>query len=178
MTAAPLIRRFFRGDDVLSDDREASWLPFDLLGHPVPANKGAKARPQHAPTAENLEKLVLLYGMGKSDAACASAIGVSIPTMKKYYFASPELQRVRRNAQLYLEGELLARLNRQSLDGNTSATEKLFKRLDKARLGEVAPAPAKPKRRKGLKDERREAAYEAGQNTDWADLLPPPAGSA
>lgn len=149
-------------------------MPFDLLGHPVPANKGCKGRPQHAPTAENLEKIVLTYAMGGSDADAAAAIGVSIDTMKLHYFASPELQRLRRNARAITEAELLGRLNEQSKAGKVAATEKLLKRLDKARLGPVPVAQPKAKKAKGLKEQRAEAAKYAGVGDEsWGSLLHP-----
>lgn len=110
------------------------WLPFDLLGHPVPRNKGERSRPEHAVTTENLEKAVLLYALRKTDAEVAAGLGISIPTLKKHYFSNAELQSIRRNARAFVEGELLARLNRDSLAGKTGATEKLLKRLDKAGL--------------------------------------------
>lgn len=125
------------------------------------------------PTAENLEKLVLLFGMGRTEVDCAAAIGVSVPTMRKHYFSNPDLKRAKRHAGLLLEAELLQRLNQQSIDGKTSATEKLLKRLDKSRLG---PAPmhtnSKVKKRKGLKEERQDAAWDAGrEDTGWGPLL-------
>jgi hypothetical protein len=128
---------FFLVDSKNQTGDVPKWLPFDLLGQAVPANKGQRARPQHAPTAENLEKAVLLYALGRKDAEVASAVGISIPTLKRHYFSSPDLQRVRRSARMFFEGELLARLNRDSLAGKTGATEKLLKRLDKAGLGLV-----------------------------------------
>ena len=110
------------------------WLPFDLLGQAVPANRGCKGRPQHAPSEENLEKAVLLYALRKTDAEVASALGITVPTLKAHYFSNAELRVIRRNARAFVEGELLGRLNRDSLDGKTGATEKLLKRLDKAGL--------------------------------------------
>ncbi|MED5546116.1 MAG: hypothetical protein VYD90_12775 [Pseudomonadota bacterium] len=159
-------------DEVSGKGGAPAWLPFDLLGHPVPANKGAKARPQHAPSAENLEKIIILLGMGRSEADCAAAIGLSVPTMKKHYFSHAEVRKAKRHAGLVLEAELLARLNEQSLAGKTSATEKLLKRLDKARLGPVPTAQTRASKRKGVKEERRDAAYDAGRGDDgWGPLL-------
>ena len=166
-------------DEVSGKRGQAGWLPFDLLGHPVPANKGEKARPQHAPRAENLEKIILLLGMGRSEADCAAAIGLSLPTMKKHYFSHPQVRLAKRHASVVLEGELLARLNAESLAGKTSATEKLLKRLDKARLGPAPVAPTKAKKRKGVKEQRRDAAYDAGVgDDDWGPLLHGDSGTA
>lgn len=162
--------------DVPSLSDGPGWLPFDLLGQPVPANKGCKGRPQHAPTAENLEKLILLYAAGKTDAECAASVGATIPTMKRHYFASAELRKVRQNAAVVVEGEMLSRLNAQSKAGNTSATEKLMKRIDKARLGPVLVAPPK-KKKLGKKEQRSAEAKYAGAGTEeWGGLLNGEAG--
>jgi len=143
------------------------WLPFDLLGQPVPKNMGMKGRRQHAPSPENLEKAILLYGLRRSDAEVASALGLSIPTMKLHYFSSPDLQAIRRNARAFVEGELLARLNRDSLGGKTGATEKLLKRLDKAGLDAVGfrvkeRGKAEKPAQLGKKEEQKLAAQRVG----------------
>jgi hypothetical protein len=165
--------------DVSSKSGRSGWLPFDLLGHPVPPNKGERGRDQHVPTAENLEKLVLLFGMGRTEVDCAAAIGVSVPTMRKHYFSNPDLKRAKRHAGLRLEAELLQRLNQQSIDGKTSATEKLLKRLDKSRLGPAPVSPTKSTKRKGVKEERRDAAWDAGrEDNGWGPLLHGPIGNA
>lgn len=150
-----------------------AWPPFDLFAHPVPANKGRKGRPQHAPTPENLGKIIQLYAEGRTDAEVAAALLISIDTMKRHYFASEDLRRVRRNARLFMEGELLARLNQQSLAGKTSATEKLLKRIEKAALG-PAPSVAKSKKAKGLKETRIDQARHAGAtDKGWGELIGP-----
>lgn len=143
------------------------WLPFDLLGQPVPRNKGERSRPEHAVTAENLEKAVLLYALRKKDAEVAAALGISIPTLKKHYFSSGDLQAIRRNARAFVEGELLARLNRDSLGGKTGATEKLLKRLDKAGLDAVGfrvkeRGKAEKPAQLGKKEEQKLAAQRVG----------------
>lgn len=151
------------------------WLPFDLLGHPVPPNKGCRGKPQHVPTAENLEKAVLLYANKASDGDVAAALGISVPTLKLHYLSRSELRQIRRNAKAVVEAELLARLNEQSKAGNVGATEKLLKRMDKAQLGTVAPPPSKAKvKPKGAKAERQERAWAAGrEDQSWGSLLHP-----
>lgn len=151
------------------------WLPTDLLGHPVPPNKGCRGKPQHVPTAENLEKAVLLYANRASDAEVAAALGISVPTLKLHYFARAEIRQIKRNARAVVEAELLARLNEQSKAGNVGATDKLLKRMDKAQLGKVAPAPRKAKEKpKGAKAERQERAWSAGKDDQaWGTLLHP-----
>ena len=152
------------------------WFPTDLLGHPVPANKGAKARPQHAPTAENLEKAMLLYATGRTDAEVAAAIGITPPTLRRHYFSSPELKRLRRAARMVVEGKVLHALAKAVEQGKTAAIDKMLKRLDKAALGVVAPVVKAAKKAKGVKEQRREAAYDAGLgDKGWGDLIGPDA---
>lgn len=167
---------FFVGSDVSGKDDGPGWLPFDLLGHPVPANKGQRGRPRHAYDTEIYESLIRCFGLGWSEARVARAHGMSIPTMNAYYFSTREEQRAKRSALDLYEAELLARLDAQSRAGKTAATDKLLKRFDKARLGASpdAPAPTKAKKRKGLKQERRENAWAAGKgDSDWGDLIGP-----
>lgn len=151
------------------------WLPFDLLGHPVAPNKGQRGKPQHVPTAENLEKAVLLYGMRRSDAYVSAALGISVPTLKEHYLSIPEVAKAKTDAAALVEGELLARLNAKSKDGNVGATEKLLKRIEKAQLGTVAPPPAKAKGKpKGVKEQQAERAWAAGrEDQSWGSLLHP-----
>ncbi len=103
----------------------------------------------------------------------ARAHGMSVPTMNKYYFSTPEERRAKQSAIDLYECELLARYDAQSRAGKTSATDKLMKRLDKARLGTTV-APPKVKKRKGLKEERQESAWTAGaEDSDWGVLIGP-----
>ena len=113
------------------------WFPTDLLGHPVPANKGQRARPQHAPTAENLEKAILLYATGRTDKEVAAALGITTPTLRKHYFSSPELKRIRLSARMVVEGQALYALAKQVKEGKVAAIEKMLKLLDKSALGKV-----------------------------------------
>lgn len=155
----------------VSEVRQAlGWFPTDLLGHPVPANKGAKARPQHAPTAENLEKAMLLYATGRSDAEVAAAVGITPPTLRRHYFSSPELKRLRRSARMVVEGQVLHALARAIADGKVAAIDKMLKRLDKSALGVIAPVLKKAK--KGIKEQRVEDARYAGAgDEEWGGLL-------
>lgn len=161
-------------DGVFGKGDGGQWLPFDLLGHPVPRNKGRKGKPEHVATPENLEKIILMSAQGRCDRDCAAAIGVSINTMKKHYLTRPEIQRVRRNSKLFVEGELLARLNRLSQAGNVGATDKLLKRIDKAALGPAIPVRVAKPVKLGKKEERKIAAKYAGNDgSDWGELLNP-----
>ena len=164
------------GSDVSGKDGGPGWLPFDLLGYPVPANKGQRGRPRHAYDAEIFESLVRCFAMGWSEARVARAHGMSIPTMNLYYFSTRPEQVAKRSALDLYEAELLARLDAQSRAGKTAATDKLLKRFDKMRLGaqpNAAPV-GKGKKRKGLKEERKENAWTAGAgDSAWDELIGP-----
>jgi hypothetical protein len=153
------------------------WLPFDLLGDPVPANKGCRGRPQHAKDTEIFESLIRHFGMGWSVARVAQAHGMATQTMNRHYFSTHAERKARQHAMDIFEAELLGRLDRQSKAGKTAATVQLLKRMDKARLGVLPDTPPKGKPKpKGIKEERRERAWTAGmEDQDWSDLIGPTA---
>ena len=124
------------------------WFPHDLLGHPVPANKGAKGRPQHAPTAEKLEIAIGLYAEGHGDRDVAAALGISVPTLRAHYFSHPELKALRRKARMVVKGRMVHALFKAVEAGKVGAIDKVLKRLDRADQAELA------RRMAGLQEER------------------------
>ena len=168
------------GKRVSGDEAGPGWLPLDLLGDPVPANKGMRGRPQHAYDAEIFTSLVRCFGMGWSEMRVAAAHGMDAKTMNRHYFQTAAERRAKRAALDLYEAELLGRLDAASRGGKTAATVQLLKRYDKAKLGTLPAALPKAKKPKGLKEERREAAWTAGMDDqDWGELLgtAPPAGA-
>jgi hypothetical protein len=131
-----------------------------------------RGRPQHAYDAEIYASLVRCFGMGWSESRVAAAHGMDAKTMNRHYFQTPVERRAKRAATDLYEAELLGRLDAQSRSGKTAATAQLLKRYDKAKLGAVPASPVKSKKPKGLKQERREAAWSAGiDDQDWGTLL-------
>lgn len=104
------------------------WFPFDLLGQPVPPNKGQVGRPQHAATAENLEIAIGLYAEGHSDADVAAALGISVPTLRAKYFSSPELKKLRRHARMVVKGKAVHALFKAIEAGKVGAIDKVLRR--------------------------------------------------
>src|SRR3546814_6271051 len=98
----------------------------------------------------------------------ALALGVSMPTLRKHYFFEVERYAA---ARLRLKAKLLAGLMTEADAGNVTAAKELFKQIER---GEVARLPvAKSKKDKlGKKDQRLLEALEAGQDTEWSELLP------
>lgn len=153
-----------------SDQAEGGFFPFDLLGDPVPRNKGRKGRPAHVPNDGNRRVLVLAFAMGKTLAQAASMIGVTIPTLRQHYFS--EVSR-RSSARDRTEGFILARLAQAADDGNVAAMKALDKRLDRAVLGlqpELVKAKGKKAKPIGKKEEQKRQAYTAAEGTSWDEL--------
>lgn len=149
------------GDDV---------VVLDLFGDPVPLNRGGKGRPAHVATAENRAKVTLLLATGRKPIEVAGAMGITQPTLYKHYFN--ELEQ-RKSARLRVEGNMLLALAKQATSGNVGAAKRLLDRLDKAALGNAAPAQQAKQSKAdpvGKKEQQRQRAYEAGKNSEWGEL--------
>ncbi|MGT2514789.1 hypothetical protein ACVOMT_11625 [Sphingomonas panni] len=136
----------------------------DLFGDPVLSREEARGRPEHKWTRENSNKVLIAFAMRRSVKEAATAIGVSVPTLRKHYFS--EVAK-RDAAELRMEMTQLARLNTSAEGGNVAAEKELLKRLEKARLRALSqsvasqePAPQRPQQpaRKGKKQQAIEAA--------------------
>lgn len=151
----------------------AEILDHDLFGDPIQPGKEGRGRPEHSWSRENSNKVLLAFARGLSVKQAATAIGVSVPTLRKHY--SSEVGK-RTDARLRMEMTQLARLNSAATAGNVAAEKELFKRLDKAALAELAGRVADrgnarpvPKPKLGKKAAAQEAA---GQVT--GKFAPPP----
>ncbi len=136
----------------------------DLFGDPVVPRAEGRGRPEHVWSRENSNRVLLAFAAGYSVKEAATAIGVSVPTLRKHYFA--EVAK-RESAALRMEMKQLARLNQSAETGKTAAEKELFKRLEKARLRALSqsvasqePAAQRPQQpaRKGKKEQAIETA--------------------
>lgn len=57
----------------------------DLFGDPVAENHGRRGRPQHVATRENRDKVVMGLALGWSNERLASALSITVPTLRKAY---------------------------------------------------------------------------------------------
>lgn len=146
----------------------------DLFGEPVVERSEGRGRPGHRRTRESSNKVLLMFALGRSEKQAATAIGVSVPTLRKHYFS--ECQK-RREAALKLEATQLERLNKRAADGNVTAEKELFKQVDRLRMRDQgvaftgAPAKAKKTPKLGKKEERQIAAREGARDGEWGSLL-------
>ncbi|KMS54582.1 hypothetical protein V473_15335 [Sphingobium cupriresistens LL01] len=107
----------------------------DLFGDPIIPRQEGRGRPEHGWSLENSNKVLLAFAKGLSVKEAATAIGMSVPTLRKHYFA--EVAK-RSAARLRMEMTQLARLNSAAQGGNVAAEKELMKRLDKAALAELS----------------------------------------
>lgn len=108
---------------------------FNLFGWDddfVPKGRG---RPPHIPTKESRNKVMLLLAMNRTPPDIASALNITEPTLRKYYFL--EL-RSREEARFRVEGQVLLRLYEQSEAGNVGAIKELGRKLSDAVLADGA----------------------------------------
>lgn len=101
---------------------------FDLLGDEVPPEHTGRGRPPHVVTHEKRLKVMLLLALEKTEDEVAAAIGISGPTLRKHYFRQ---LKVRGDARLRLDGEIMAALAREAAGGNVGALKALTAMLDK-----------------------------------------------
>ncbi len=144
----------------------------DLFGDPVPLNRGRKGRPAHVPTAQNRGLVTMLVATGHKPDDIAAVLRVSMPTLRKHYFSELGDSKIER---MRVRGKLLVQMMTEALKGNVGAGKFIAGELARAELGTTpdaakakAPAKATPL---GKKEEERLAAYGAGRETGWQDLL-------
>lgn len=117
----------------------------DLLGWPIPEPRTKAGRPEHVPTNENRNKIMMMLVFGCTDDECAKSIGISKPTLRKHYLS--EL-RQRMVARLQLDATRRAALLGKVLAGDVGAIRELDRqlgKLDLAALSEAAGQRPEPK---------------------------------
>lgn len=59
---------------------------FDLFGNPWVVDPPKRGRPPHEVSVRNRNRVSMLVALGWSNPRIASALGVTLPTLRKYYF--------------------------------------------------------------------------------------------
>lgn len=122
-------------------------------------------RPPYEPTTEEREKVRVLKAGGMRDAAIAVAIGISVPTLTKYY--SLELE----EGGAKVQADVLMARYRAAMGGNVTAQNKLIEQI-----GLTPPRPVgRPRSDKaepiGKKQAADDAAQTAHEDTSWESLV-------
>ncbi len=100
---------------------------FDLFGDPVPANWGQRGRPEHVASQQNRNRVSMLVAMGWSNARIASAMLITLPTLRKHYFSELKFRAVARDR---LNANLATKLWARFMDGNVAAGKEFRKILE------------------------------------------------
>jgi len=131
--------------------------PTDLLGDPLKPLPDKRGRRKLRFPVEVYEKVEVLSAGGMMQDDISDAIGVSPPSLRKYF--RPELDKgaARQRAMV------LSALATQAQKGNVSAARAYLAEIDKhgaaaALKNRERAAPQAPTPRKGKKEERQEAA--------------------
>lgn len=139
----------------------------NLFGELLPPNWGMRGRPQHVRSDENASKIMHGLSQGWPDARIAAAIGISVPTMKRYYFSILKMREVARD-RIELSG--MQRLWTLAMEGNVSAMKEYFRRFDAA-VGDVFDDEVdREKRKLGKKAQDRLEAENPPD--DWETAIP------
>jgi hypothetical protein len=142
-------------------------VAFDLLGDPIPPNHGGRGRPPHIPTKENANKIMLLLAQGWPNQRIADAMGITVPTLKKYYFS---VLKTRDAARDRVEAIGLLTFWSMGREGNVAAMKEYFRRHDAA-MGDVFADQVEQESRKLGKKERDRLEAENPPD-EWESAIP------
>lgn len=174
--SVPTLRKAFAAE--LADRIGPDNLFTAAEGAAPPADPQAKRRTgrtaggrrRHTVTDRSREKVAILAAAGMPETAIAAAVGISAPTLRRYYATELEIGPAVKRA------EVMTALYRTAIGGNVAAQKAVLEIFDKAALDAMdkafTGAPAEPKpERIGKKEAAQRAADEAATDSDWADLL-------
>ncbi|MCA6311245.1 hypothetical protein [Phenylobacterium sp.] len=152
----------------MSDNPEA----VDLFGDPWGEARGRGGRKRHRRLPQVAEKIGVMRATGATVEDVASALGLSEPTLRKYYF-----RELSEGAQI-ARRVLVEAMWKKAIEGNVSAAKFIRDEFPKgdaeafvnaSRPAQTGAAPLATTT--GKKEAAQLAAQTAGQGTDWGDDL-------
>lgn len=151
-------------------------LVTDLFGDVCTMPSGRRGRPAHRWSKSNADRVILGLAMGYSDDEIAAGLGVSKPTLRKYYFSELKRRDMQRTRFELWRAETLALL---AGDGNVGAMKELGKLLEKRDL-HLAEKRVRERagdedqgEKLGKKEAARRAARQTAEGNGWDGLLNP-----
>lgn len=146
---------------------------FDLLGDPIPENKGKPGANGHVATSENVNKVRLLVLSSWTSAQIAEELGISVPTLNKHYFQNKSIKHARKTVLTEAKGRVLLQLDKEASGGNVSAQKELFKILEREQLKDLSEDLTSPSRRKPAKlGKKQQRKVDAAEPDDQWGFLP------
>ena len=155
----------------MSDNPEA----VDLFGDPWGEARGRGGRKRHRRLPQVAEKIGVMRATGATVEDVAAALGLSEPTLRKYYF-----RELSEGAQI-ARRVLVEAMWKKAIEGNVSAAKFIRDEFPKgdaeafvnaSRPAQTAAAPLGTPT--GKKEAARLAAKTAGLGTEWGDDLMAP----
>lgn len=101
--------------------------------------KGARGRPPHVPTEENVNKVKLLMALHWTAERIANALGISQPTLRRHYLSVLKVRALARDA---LEARRAELLWQQVEKGNVGAMKQFGQMVEAADRKAMARAAA------------------------------------
>jgi len=101
---------------------------FDLFGNPVRVGFGQRGRPPYEPSERDRNKVKLLLALGWVNQRIANALGVSLPTLKRYFRAELKVRDAMRDM---LEARRIEIAMEQANAGNITALRELGALIDR-----------------------------------------------
>jgi transcriptional regulator with XRE-family HTH domain len=140
-------------------------LTVDLFGDLTTLPSGRRGRPAHRWSQNSANRVILALAMGYSDAEIAEGLGVSAPTLRKYYFSELKRRKMQRTRFELWRAETLAAL---AGAGNVTALKELGKVMEKRdrHLAEQRLRQSDDRSKMGKKEARIEAARTALESDD------------
>lgn len=149
---------------------EDSEQPCDLFGDPWSPPRDPRGRKRHKRIPQLAEKVAVLRGAGLTPANIALRVGLSEPTLRKYYFR--ELEEGATLARAVLVESLWAKAK----SGSAAAARMIREEFDKGQaaipVSRRRTDEAKPEKL-GKKAQAAVDAQSAHEGTTWGDLLKP-----
>lgn len=139
----------------------------DLLGDPWTPPRDPRGRKRHKRVAQIAENVAVLRGCGLTEEQIAARVGLSEPTLRKYYF------RELKDGPTLAKAVLTEAVWKRAKAGNVSAARYLRTEFEK---GDAAvPVPRQPRQAKAPEPGKKEAAdlaaRTAHEGTEWGTLL-------
>ncbi|AOW22223.1 hypothetical protein AVM11_08860 [Sphingomonas melonis TY] len=151
---------------------DGDFREVDLFGDPVLPRHEGRGRPEHVRTLENSNKVLLAFAMRLGVKEAATAIGVSVPTLRKHY--SSEVAQ-REAAAIRFDMVQLHRLNESAKAGSVAAEKELGRRLEKARIDLLSDQVSRNARApKAAKVGKKAALQQAADELRGQYEAPPP----
>lgn len=145
---------------------------FDLFGNPWVDQPSKRGRPSHEVTPKNRNRVSMLVALGWTNPRIASALGVTLPTLHKYYFYELRQRDVARDRLEVRRLEMAWELAEKGNVGAFKEFGKLVERNDRMETERELGSSPKPDAKPGAQERVGKKVLDARRALDAdADLM-------